>query len=230
MITLYDLLSAATGTTPERTLGRRSGLSEQVVESAMRALLPAFTTALNRLAETPEGARQILTMLGGSASADLYEQATANLPEEMKAQGREVLAKVFGSERVQHAIAAQAAAQSGVAEAVMEELMPALATSLMDGLARQQAENPLIKAWIASADAWLNQAPQLPHEAGTPPAERDLADKIFSTGMQVHEAQMRAFAEILDRAWGFERRPPQPRDETGKDDTEADQAETQKKP
>jgi hypothetical protein len=205
MITLYDLLATTTGSKPERALGRQAGLSEQVVEGAMRALLPAFTAALNRMAETPEGARQILTLLGGSASADFYEQATAGLPEEMKTQGRDVLAKVFGSERVQHAIAAQAAAQSGVAEAVMQELMPAVATSLVEGLARQSAENPLLKAWLQSVDAWLDQSPA-PRTETRPPEQRDLAEKLFATGLQVQEAQLRTFADIIDRAWGLERR------------------------
>jgi hypothetical protein len=192
VIDLYEMMRTAWGAEPERALAERTGVSAAVTEAAMRALLPAFTVAMRKAAETPEGARHLLALLAGPDAARAADEATAALPEPLKAEGREILSEVFGSERVQRAVAAQAAAQAGVGEAVMLEMMPALAGSIARGFARAQAANPFLAPFLA---------PDAPPE--TKAAPDDPARQLFEAGMSIGEAQMRAVAEALDRAWGL---------------------------
>jgi hypothetical protein len=185
-------------------LAREHGLSAQVAEATVAALMPAFALGLQHALRAPGGAKEVLALVAGKPFADAYDNATAALPPEVRATSNEVLATVIGSERVQKAVAAQAAAQAGVAEAVAAELMPAIAAALADGLIREQGR--ALDAW---AKLWSTALPSESATATSPPPEEphSAIEAMFALGHSVQTAQIEAYRRLFEAAWGTKREP-----------------------
>lgn len=148
MMTLYDLMMGAQHGEAMEAFARRFGLSPDAARMAVNALMPAFSFGLKRQAASPEGMGRLMTLMGAGAYAPYYQNAMAALPPQLAEKGEEVLRAVFETERVKKAIAAKAAAEAGVQEAIMIEMMPAIAATLMGGLAQEAKDNPLLKPWL----------------------------------------------------------------------------------
>lgn len=192
MVTLPDLMRAAYGGAAFDALAKQFGVAPGAAESALLAVSPAFAEAFSRAAASPMGMKAFYELLASHPATSFYDQMAASIPPEAQEKGREIMTKVFGSERVQKALAEQAAAQAGVSQAVMIEMMPLVANAVMDEMAKQIAANPLVAAWT---QAW-SPAP----ERKTPPEQPEgnpTAASMFEAG----EAQMRAFADMVDSFW-----------------------------
>lgn len=184
-------------------LAREHGLSAQMTEAAVAALMPAFALGLQHALRAPGGAKDVLTLVAGKPFADAYDNATAALPPEVRASSNQVLASVIGSERVQKAVAAQAAAQAGVAEAVAAEMMPAIAAALADSLIREQGK--ALETWMK---LWGAPAPRDGATDVPPPHEPQSAiEAMFALGQSVQAAQVEAYRRLFDAAWGTKREP-----------------------
>jgi hypothetical protein len=123
---LFDILKQAQGGGQGiDALARQFGLSPQQTQSAVEALLPAFSKGFQQTASTPQGLGSLLTMLAGGQS---LQGADA---------GNGILGQLFGSKDLSRAVAAQASQASGVGQDVLKKMLPALATMLMGGLAKQ---------------------------------------------------------------------------------------------
>jgi len=201
---------------------RQVGLSEQATEAAVAALMPVFTAALKKAAENPEDMRALLTMTGAGPWVEAYDRATAAMPAEIKQKSGELLAAVFGTERVQKAIAAHAATQAGLNEAIMAEMVPAMAAMMMTEIARRQAENPLLQAWMmlingaaegagAALAAFPGAAAAEPAVTPVPAGDKTPAPEepalreqilrdIFAAGRGLQAAQLDGMRGLLDSA------------------------------
>ena len=122
---LFEMLTQAQGGNGLQSLGKQFGLSPQQTQSAVEALMPAFSKGLQQTASTPQGLGALLTMLAGGQN---LQGADA---------GNSVLGQIFGSKDLSRAVAAQASQASGVGAEVLKKMLPALATALMGGMAKQ---------------------------------------------------------------------------------------------
>lgn len=122
---LFDLLAQSQGSNGLASLGKQFGLSPQQTQSAVEALLPAFSKGFQQTAATPQGLGSLLTMLAGGQSLQGTDV------------GNGILGQLFGSKDLSRAVAAQASQASGVGQDVLKKMLPALATMLMGGLAKQ---------------------------------------------------------------------------------------------
>jgi hypothetical protein len=155
MLNLFEILQNAQGGQAIGNLARQYGLTQQQMQAALDALLPAFSLGLKRQAGDAAMASNLLASIaaqniaaaqnlaGLGAGANVFGQPPA--PQ----QGPDILATLFGSKEVSQAIAGQAAALSGIGANVLQAMMPTLAAMLMSGLAQAAAAQPQLQEVIA---------------------------------------------------------------------------------
>jgi hypothetical protein len=140
---LFDMLAQGQGNNGLQSLGQQFGLSQQQTQAAVEALLPAFSKGLQQTASTPQGLGALLTMLSGGQSLSGSDA------------GNGVLGQLFGSKDLSRAVAAQASQATGVSQDVLKQMLPAIATMLMGGMAKQT--NQQIQAGTFAASNPLGQ-------------------------------------------------------------------------
>lgn len=140
MMSLFEMMSQAQNGDAMKAMARQFGLSEAQVEQAMEALMPAFSTGLKRNAQSPMDAGKFLQALAGGNHARYFDDMSRAFSPEGKAEGDGILGHIFGSKDVSRAVAAQAAAATGIGQDILKQMLPALATTIMGGLFKQSTD------------------------------------------------------------------------------------------
>ncbi len=134
MLNLYDIMAHAQAGAAVHALARHFGLTPEQTETAVEALLPAFSLAFKQMASTPEGLAALMKMMAQPNYHTMFDNpATAFGPPGMQA-GQDALMKLFGSADISRMVASQAAQFSGLGPGVLQQMMPAMASMLMGGL------------------------------------------------------------------------------------------------
>lgn len=131
---LFDIMQSAQNGQAMQNLARQYGLSPQQTQAALDALLPAFSMGLQRQTQDPYAFGSLAQMMTASPYARFFEAAGSTIPNGAQAAGNDVLSQLFGSPEVSRAVAAQAAATSGVSQAIIKQMLPIIASMLMGGL------------------------------------------------------------------------------------------------
>jgi hypothetical protein len=130
MFNLFEMLQKAQGGQPAEMLARQFGLSPGQAQSAIDALLPAFTLAFQNIMKNPQSWPAVMAMMTGAGGNPFIP--TGLQPDPLKA--------FFGPGDLSERIAAQAAAVSGVNAQILQQMMPVMASTLMGGFARDMAQ------------------------------------------------------------------------------------------
>ena len=134
---LFDMLSQAQGGNGIEALSRQFNLSQQQTQSAVEALLPAFSQAFRQNSADPYGLGSLLTALGSGRHAQYAEDATKAFSPQGMAEGKGILDHLFGSKDLSRAVAAQASQATGIGQETLKQMLPAIATMLMGSLFKQ---------------------------------------------------------------------------------------------
>ncbi|MAY61796.1 MAG: hypothetical protein CML29_06260 [Rhizobiales bacterium] len=135
MMPLYDMM--AQNSEAMKAMARQFGLSEAQVEQAMEALMPAFSTGLKRNASSPMDVGDFLQALAGGHHAEYFENMQKAFSPTGVEEGNGILSHIFGSKDVSRAVAAQAAAATGIGESILKQMLPVIASMVMGGLFKQ---------------------------------------------------------------------------------------------
>lgn len=167
---LFDMISQAQGGNGIAALSRQFNLSQKQTESAVEALLPAFSQAFRQNSADPYGLGSLLTALGSGKHAQYAEDATKAFSPQGMAEGKGILDHLFGSKDLSRAVAAQASQATGVGQDTLKQMLPAIATMLMGSLFKQTnnkvqagafgASNPLGQIIEQMMKGQGGQAPQ----------------------------------------------------------------------
>jgi hypothetical protein len=125
---LNDIIQAAQGGEGVANLGAQFGLTPEQTQAAVAALMPAFSTALQRVASDPSSLAGIVSHLASGVHQASFTGAD---PAAATANGGAALSQIFGSSQ----IAAHASSASGVDAQTIQQMMPAVASMLLGGLA-----------------------------------------------------------------------------------------------
>jgi hypothetical protein len=129
---LNDIIQAAQGGQGVASLGAQFGLTPEQTQAAVQALTPAFSTALQKVTSDPSS----LAGIAGHLASGLHQGAfTGADPSAAAANGGAALSQIFGSSQIAAQIAAHASSASGVDPQTIQQMMPALASMLLGGLA-----------------------------------------------------------------------------------------------
>lgn len=145
-----QLLKSAQGGHGVENLANLYGLSAQQTQRVMEALIPAFSVALQRAMQSPESLANLTILMMSGPYGGLYEHPPQK-PVELAKPGDPVLEAVFGSPDVAKAVADHAASSSGLAAAVVKQVMPSFATLLLGGLAKSLAASGAMSQMLAAS-------------------------------------------------------------------------------
>ncbi|MBA3447424.1 MAG: DUF937 domain-containing protein, partial [Pseudaminobacter sp.] len=137
MLPLFDMLAKAQNGEGMEALARQFGLSQQQAQSAVEALLPAFSQGLKQNASDPYGVASFMTAMASGQHAKYFEDAQKAFAPQGVAEGNGILGHLFGSKELSRAVAAQAAQATGIGQDVLKQMMPAIAAMIMGGLFKQ---------------------------------------------------------------------------------------------
>lgn len=143
MMTLFEMMQQAQNGQAMQNLARQYGLSQQQTQAAIEALLPAFSMGLQRQTQDPYSFGSLAQMMTASPFGRIFDANGDGIPDTARSAGTDVLSQIFGSKEVSNAVAAQAAATSGVGQAVLKQMLPVIAAMVMGGLTKTMQSNGL---------------------------------------------------------------------------------------
>jgi hypothetical protein len=110
-----------------QSMARELGVSDAQAASGAAALLPALLGGFKKQAQSqPAGLDGLGGLLGQLGGGGLLDDVLAPQPTDVS-RGHDVLGQIFGSKDVSRAVAENAAAQSGLAPALLKKMLPLLA-------------------------------------------------------------------------------------------------------
>ncbi|ODT06628.1 MAG: hypothetical protein ABS58_10695 [Mesorhizobium sp. SCN 65-20] len=181
MLPLFDMLANAQNGNGMDALARQFGLNQQQAQSAVEALMPAFSQGLKRNASDPYGLGSFLQAMSTGQHAKYFDDATRAFSPQGVDEGNGILGHLFGSKDLSRAVAAQAAQATGIGQNVLQQMLPVVASMIMGGLFKQStgqmqaasgmgANNPLgeiIEQMMRQGGAMMGGG-QAPQQAQTP--------------------------------------------------------------
>lgn len=140
---LDSILASAQGGQLIANLAQRFGLTEEQIESAVKALAPALAIGLNRAAEEPKAFEKTLGALATTQRYGFFDEPEAAHSEDSVSLGRDLLSDLFGSPAAAGQVVQVAARESGVRPDILSQLLPVLASVLLSGLTKSINEKGL---------------------------------------------------------------------------------------
>ena len=132
MMNLNDIIQAAQGGQGINNMASQFGITPEQTQAAIQAMIPAFSTGLQRTAQDPTGLGGILSQLTNSV-----HQGSFTDPGQAGAAGGAgggILGQIFGSPQITAQLSQQASQVSGVSPQIIQQMMPVVASMLMGGL------------------------------------------------------------------------------------------------
>ncbi len=151
---LEAILNAQGGGTAQQ-LGQQFGLSESQVSSALSALVPALSAGFQRNMSSPQGLEGLLSALTGGQHQRYADDGSALTDPDTIADGNGILGHVFGSKDVSRQVASRAAAQTGIGENVLKNMLPVIAALMMGTMSKQVARPSGSQAGLGASGASL---------------------------------------------------------------------------
>jgi hypothetical protein len=162
MMNLFEMMQSAQNGQAMQNLARQYGLSQQQTQAALDALLPAFSMGLQRQTQNPYAFGNLAQMMTATPFGQMYDTDGDGIPDSAAPMGNDVLSQLFGSKEVSNAITAQAAATSGVGQAILKQMLPVIAAMVMGGLSKSAGNQGLGGILGQFAEMMRGQAPSQP--------------------------------------------------------------------
>ena len=137
MLPLFEMLANAQNGNGMEALSRQFGLSQQQTQSAIEALMPAFSQGLKRNASDPYGVGSFLQAMASGQHAKYFDDASRAFSPQGVDEGNGILGHLFGSKDLSRAVAGQAAQATGIGQDVLKQMLPVIASMIMGGLFKQ---------------------------------------------------------------------------------------------
>jgi hypothetical protein len=159
---ILEAMLAAQGGGTTRQLGQQFGLDESQVSSALSALVPALSAGLQRNMSSPQGLEGLAAALGGGQHQRYVDDVGTLGRADTVADGNGILGHIFGSKDVSRQVASRAAAQTGIGEGVLKNMLPVVAAMMMGTMSKQAANSGGAQASLSSGGSLIDMlAPML---------------------------------------------------------------------
>ncbi len=133
---LEDALRQAGGQGGFAEIGRAYGLSQEQTEALVQAVLPEFSRRIERNTLSRGGLADMLQTLGDPQVRRALDDPQSLTSPEMRSAGIGILDQVLGSKDKSRAVAARAAASTGLSEIIIKQLLPIIAAMIMGGMSK----------------------------------------------------------------------------------------------
>ncbi len=131
---LDEILQSAQGGQLVSNLAQRFGLSDEQMDSAIKALAPALEVGLSNAAEQPALFEKLLGDIASPLRAAAFDDPGAAQDMDSLAQSRQLLADLFGSPAAAGRVVQVASRESGLRPDILSQLLPVLVSVLIGGL------------------------------------------------------------------------------------------------
>ncbi len=156
-INLFDMITQAQGGAAVRQVSQRSGLSPDMTQMAIKALLPAISAGLQRNVQQPGGLEALLGALqNGNHARYLDEPDVLGRPETIQ-DGNGILGHLLGSKETSRAVARQAAQKTGIGADILKMLLPIVASMAMGSLSKQSQNKDVMSALMGALSGGQQQ-------------------------------------------------------------------------
>lgn len=129
---LQDVLREPQTSAQIDALAKAFSIDRAEAEAVIAGVVPDVTRRLERLTLSRGGLADVVTLLGAASAA----APAIGSPEGLR-HGNAMLAQVLGSKDASRALAARAAASSGLGETLIKAMLPFIITMIMNALSRK---------------------------------------------------------------------------------------------
>ncbi|ACK50777.1 conserved hypothetical protein [Methylocella silvestris BL2] len=143
MFNLYEILQNAQGGQAVDNLAKQFNISPEQADAAIKALMPDMSAAFLKQSAQPAAFSSMLGALGDTQHLAAFTDPTAALSGETMQKGADVLTQLFGSSQQRADVAQNAAAFAGLPPALIQQMLPVIASMVMGGLSKSLANQGL---------------------------------------------------------------------------------------
>ena len=135
MFNLYQMITGAQGGQGLENLAKQFGLTREQADGAVKALVPALSTAFMAKAAQPGGLGDIAGALTDDQHKQAYADPGAAQTPATEQKGNDVAGSIFGDNVIVEQVVAQAARFTGLPEATLRAMLPVIVSLVMGGAA-----------------------------------------------------------------------------------------------
>jgi hypothetical protein len=135
-VTILDILRSPEAQASLRSLAAAYGITPEQLDAVLKAILPALTARMERNTLSRGGIADLMSEMGRPEHARVLADPARVGSADAAVAGIGALDTVFGSKATSRNVAAQAALSSGVSQAIIQKLLPILASLVMAALAK----------------------------------------------------------------------------------------------
>ena len=140
MAGLLDLLAGAQAQPAKQQLGQQFGLSEDMTQKALAALIPALSAGIKSNASKPGGLEGLLGALQSGQHKRYIEEPSLLEQEATRNEGNGILGHLLGSKDMSRSVASHAAEKTGLDSGLLKQMLPVIATMVMGSLSKKSEE------------------------------------------------------------------------------------------
>lgn len=133
---VMDALRGAQGGEATANLSKTFGISQQQAEAALAALVPEVGRVIERNTLSRGGIADVVAALGDPRYRQALNDPAALKSPALQAAGVELLQQMLGDKDKSRALAARAAASSGLGEALIKQLLPYVLPMIIAAIAK----------------------------------------------------------------------------------------------
>jgi hypothetical protein len=145
---MMDMIMQAAGGNTAQQAGSQFGLSPEMSQKAIGALLPAISSAMKQNTASPQGLAGLLGALQNGGHEQYLDNPQA-LSQNAQTDGNAILGHLFGTKEVSRAVAGRASEQTGIDTGILKQMLPMVAMMAMGGMSKQTNSNQGIQGMLA---------------------------------------------------------------------------------
>ena len=148
MFNLYQMVTGAQGGQGLENLAAQFGLTREQADGAVKALVPALSTAFIAKAAQPGGLGDIAGALTDDHHKQAYADPSVAQAPETEQKGSDVAGSIFGDNAIVEQVVAQAARFTGLPEATLRAMLPVIVSLVMGGSDPAASLPPMVQAGL----------------------------------------------------------------------------------
>ena len=148
MFNLYQILTGAQGGQALDNLAERFGLTREQADSAVKALMPALSTAFMTKAMHPGGMQDIAGAMTDDQHKQAYADPDAAAAPETQDKGGNVASSIFGNDAMVQTVAREASRYTGIPEDTLQQMLPVIISMVLGGVATAM-HNQGMGGWLS---------------------------------------------------------------------------------
>ncbi len=146
MAGLLDLLTGTQAAPAKQQLGQQFGLSDDLTQKAMSALIPALAAGLKSNASKPGGVEALLGALNKGNHSQYIDEPSLLGRTETRDDGNSILGHLLGSKDMSRSVASHASQKTGLDSGLLKQMLPLVATMVMGSLSKRSEEPDTLSA------------------------------------------------------------------------------------